>query len=408
MTERAVKFPLFDSLRAIAVLAVLSFHVLGGVAGIGSESALRPYIAQLSVGVSIFFVISGFLLYRPFVAARVHGKQWIPTGVYAWRRFLRIVPPYWVALTLITIWLGTEGVFTSAGIPRFYGFMQIYSKWSALGGIPTAWSLCVEVVFYAFLPVFAFAMRALPARSRETRLRQEWAAVALLLAAGLGYNAVLSSQIDPGTYTPLYRVFPTFLDHFAVGMALAVASVAYEGRARQPAPLQVIDRFPGVAWAGALVAFWAVSTQVGIVDRAGALTQTQFMERRALYVIVAMCVVIPGVFGDPARGLVRKVLANRVMLYLGLISYSLFLYHVAVLTQIDRWGFSFFADANEYLKFFDVLIPSVIVASLSYYLVERPFLKLKRLFGPKPEPAPAEATAEPAPGAPLSATRAAG
>ncbi len=135
VNERAVRFPLFDSLRAIAVLLVLAYHVLDTVLPTAGDAAIRPYAAHMSVGVSIFFVISGFLLYRPFVAARVHGRRWIPLRVYAWRRFLRIVPGYWVALTVIALWLGLPGVLSGSGIVRYYLFGQIYERDALFGGL---------------------------------------------------------------------------------------------------------------------------------------------------------------------------------------------------------------------------------------------------------------------------------
>jgi peptidoglycan/LPS O-acetylase OafA/YrhL len=409
MNARAVRFPLFDSLRAIAVLLVLAYHALGKVVPPGSDATIRPYAVQLSVGVSIFFVISGFLLYRPFVAARVDGKRWIPAPAYAWRRFLRIVPAYWVALTVITLWLGLHGVLSLEGIPRYYLFGQVFSAESLFGGLPQAWSLSVEVGFYAFLPLYAFAVRRVPGRTRQARLRVEWLCVVLLLVAGEVYNAIVLSQTEAFAYTPLLRVFPTFLDHFALGMALAVASVAVQGRERQPLPVRVLDRFPGLAWAAAIAAFWAVSTRIGLSGAAGeTVSDTQLMERRTLYALVALCVVLPAVFGDQTRGLVRKLLAWRPLLYLGLVSYGVFLYHVAVVEQIDRWDFEGLAAIHPYLTVVDVLIPSVVLASISYYVIERPALRLKRLVGPPTEPAPTEATAEPAPASPVTAARPAG
>src|SRR5215467_11624820 len=125
MNARATRFPLFDSLRAIAAISVLAFHA-GIVSGLlSSGSWLKPYAARLDVGVSVFFLISGFLLYRPFTRARLLGESQPQTGAYAWRRFLRIVPAYWVALTIITICLGLPRVFSAAGIPIYYGFGQI-------------------------------------------------------------------------------------------------------------------------------------------------------------------------------------------------------------------------------------------------------------------------------------------
>src|ERR1041385_2928445 len=106
MNVRAGRFPLCDSLRAIAALAVLTTHAAffsGAV--IGGQAALRPYLARLDVGVTIFFLISGFLLYRPFARAHLREGHAPRTLAYGWRRVLRIVPAYWLALTITTIWL---------------------------------------------------------------------------------------------------------------------------------------------------------------------------------------------------------------------------------------------------------------------------------------------------------------
>jgi peptidoglycan/LPS O-acetylase OafA/YrhL len=118
------------------------------------------------VGVTIFFVISGFLLYRPFVLAQLQEERLPRVRSYAVRRFLRIVPCYWVALTVVALVLGLDDVFTASGIPTYYGFLQAYSDDTFAGGIGQAWTLCVEVAFYAFLPVWAVFMRAVqrPAR----------------------------------------------------------------------------------------------------------------------------------------------------------------------------------------------------------------------------------------------------
>src|SRR5437764_15116070 len=152
MNARATRLPLFDSLRAIAALAVLGTHaaVFAGLET-SRSSVLRPYAARLDVGVAVFFVVSGFLLYRPFVLARTRGGPRPATGPYAWRRFLRIVPAYWVALTLTTLWVGTHGVFSGSGIVHYYGLAQAYSTSTLGGGITPAWSLTIELAFYAFL-----------------------------------------------------------------------------------------------------------------------------------------------------------------------------------------------------------------------------------------------------------------
>jgi peptidoglycan/LPS O-acetylase OafA/YrhL len=156
LNVHATRFPLMDSIRAIALLAVVAAHAsfFMSVGGATSLSHLR-----FDFSVRVFFMISGFLLYRPFVRARLREWEAPSTAAYFWRRLLRIVPAYWVALTAIAIWLGISYVFSARGVPTYYGFAQVYQPGWAVGGLPQAWSLCVEVLFYVMLPAWAWLMR---------------------------------------------------------------------------------------------------------------------------------------------------------------------------------------------------------------------------------------------------------
>ena len=88
---------------------------------------------NLDLGFPVFFVISGFLLYRPFLAVAVVGAPPTNTWSYAWRRALRIIPAYWVALTVLAAYAHLHGVFTGDWW-RYYFFLQIYSVHTIYGG----------------------------------------------------------------------------------------------------------------------------------------------------------------------------------------------------------------------------------------------------------------------------------
>ena len=397
----------FDPLRAIAALSVVAYHSAFAARVPLTDNALAPYTSQLQVGVSIFFLISGFLLYRPFARARLRGERFPHVRAYAWRRFLRIVPGYWVALTAVTIWLGLPGVFTETGIPTYYGFAQVYDAPRAGGGIAQAWTLCVEVTFYAFLPLWALAMRRLPGRADPRRLLAgELTGLAALFLASQAYKVWATLEVHPTSLAsaPYLQTLPNFLDQFAVGMALAVLSVWYERR-DLPRPLRVLTRHPWLPWLTALVAFWVVSTQIGFT---GQLLQKfsvrMFLGRHELYTLIALGLLLPAVFSEPGRGLTGRVLANRALIYVGVVSYALYLYHVAVLNQLDDWLGNALTDVlpggvgwrfGAYLVL--GTIGGVAVATLSWYLIERPALSLKRLAGPVTEKDRGEVAVEPAP-----------
>jgi peptidoglycan/LPS O-acetylase OafA/YrhL len=391
---RAGRFPLFDSLRAIAALSVLCFHAAFVSRVFTSDSFVRPYMSHLDVGVTVFFLISGFLLYRPFVRARLHREESPHVGAYAWRRFLRIAPAYWVALTAIAIWFGFSEVFPLGGEPLYYVFGQVYSGPKAPWGIPQAWTLCVEVTFYALVPLWAFAVRRLS-------VRWELVALALLWVASLAYKAWALTKRGPTDLSgaPYLQTLPNFLDQFAIGMALAVLTAHWEQVGRVPRAVDALRRHDWLPWVVAVVAFWVVSTRIGFTgELLQRFSRSMFLGRHELYTVVGVGVALPAIFADPGRGVAGRVLANRVLAYLGLISYALYLYHLAVLKQVDRWlGKPMDAALGIRLVTYGALglLIAVVVASASYYLVERPALRLKRLVSPPVAAERGEATAEP-------------
>ena len=139
------RFPLMDSLRAIAALSILLYHASFYVHGLNGPAT--RYLSQHSagfpaVGVVVFFAISGFLLYRPFVQARHDGTPAPSLVPYAWRRVMRIVPAYWLALPVETLVLGLTGVFTVSGVVTYFGFLQVYDVHTLMGACrrPGRWT----------------------------------------------------------------------------------------------------------------------------------------------------------------------------------------------------------------------------------------------------------------------------
>jgi peptidoglycan/LPS O-acetylase OafA/YrhL len=405
MNARADRFPLFDSLRAIAALSVLGFHVAFFQLLI-HDSPLTPYMSHLDVGVTIFFLISGFLLYRPFVAARIRNEPPPHAPAYAWRRFLRITPAYWVALTVVALWLGLDEVLHRPLV--YYGFAQIYDPVDARGGIGQAWTLCVEVTFYALLPLWALAMRRLGGRAEPRRVvRQELVALVLLWLLSLGYKAWALAQAGPDDLNnaPYLQPLPNFLDQFAIGMALAVLTVHWERAKRLPRAVEALRRHDWIPWLVAAVAFWAVSTQLGFTGRLfhDTTTRRMFIGRHELYSLVALAVLVPAILATPGRGLAGRILGSRVLSYLGLVSFGIYLYHFAVINRLDRW----IGDSAGGTPEVRALVHGVLavafataLASASYYAVERPALRLKRLVRAPERVERGEATSEPAPAEP--------
>ena len=185
------------------------------------RSSAGDYLARMDIGVSIFFALSGFLLFRPYVEALVDGSPFLAATEFWRRRVLRIVPAYWLALTVIVLAFGRT-LHSVRDAVTFYGFLQIYDRERFLGGLVQAWSLCTEMSFYAFLPLFALALRRwLRRRPGAVRLPALLGAVVGLYAVGAAWRVALYAG-DPSFESNGLFWLPGQIDHFAIGMGLAV------------------------------------------------------------------------------------------------------------------------------------------------------------------------------------------
>lgn len=364
-----VRFGLFDSLRAIAAGTVLLFHI-GFVLEGFQHPTFGRYFAQLNVGVAIFFVISGFLLYRPFAQARFHGLPSPALGPYAIRRAFRILPAFWVALTGAAIWLDDPDVFDRPFI--YYTLVQNYDVDTLSRALGHAWTLSVEITFYAFLPLLALLLRRVRFTSIRGFLATEGGVLALMFATAFLWR-LTQTQTRNGFiwFTPEVASLPAFLDHFALGMGLAVASVALAGRARRPAVVRLVEERPWVPWVGAAVLYLVMcNVGAGFADADGETT------RHELRGAIAVLLLAPAVFGHELRTGVRRVLAARPLLWIGVISYSLYLWHPVVARKIggtsldENYGWAPSAVAQ--------VGACIAVAAVSYYVVERPALRLSK------------------------------
>jgi peptidoglycan/LPS O-acetylase OafA/YrhL len=366
------RFPLFDSLRAIAALSVFAGHTITGT------YALRrhPHLFLLAVhvadqGVAIFFLISGFLLYRPFVTARRDGRA-VSLGDYARRRVLRIVPCYWLALTVFIVTGFVSGVTAGNGW-IFYGFGQIYSLNTIGQGISVAWTLCIEVSFYLALPLFAFC--AARVGRRPTSVRGDVGLLVVLAAGSLAYRLLFSNFFDLSTVSTL----PGYFFWFALGMGLAVASVTAGARTAVSRLSARRPRWPELSWA--LAALMFVLLHESSHARSGLGAPLTALALHVLYGLAAVFLLLPAVFDERAGGPVRVLLRSPALAWVGLVSYALYLYHTIVIAQVNKLLVEHHISPR-YLIVAVVSLPlSCACAAASFYLVERPLMRLRRRGG---------------------------
>jgi peptidoglycan/LPS O-acetylase OafA/YrhL len=289
------------------------------------------------------------------------------------------VPAYWLALTALGLTVGLVDLWT-ADWWRYYGLLQVYDQQTILSGIPAAWSVCTEVAFYAVLPLYVLVRTRVAPRpgagwvARELTVLGGLAALATLVRVGLkadGHHMALADTL-PGT-----------ADWFALGMGLAVLSVA----AAEAAPITVprLFRRPSACWTLAAAAF--ALTCVAGLPRApsatgfpGTYTMAQFLGEHAVYGLIALLLVAPAVFASAdGRSAVARTLGNRWLRRLGIVSYGVFLYHVPIELWVQQHGFppGSLPGSSALDGLVISIVLSVAAATGSYVLVERPLLRLK-------------------------------
>jgi len=365
-------FPAAEGLRALAAVAVLLYHVATN-AGRDAAGFVYEPAAVLDMGVSVFFVLSGFLIYRPFAAASVGGAAVPSLRRFWWRRLLRIVPAYWAALSIMWL-LGWVEVGDRPW--RLYLFVQVYDPYTTLQGIVPAWSLDAEVAFYLLVPLWAAALR----RIARGRVAVELGGVAVLFAAGYVSRAAFTASERVWAVTPAgdpvtmravsFTWLPNQIDLFAIGMAFAVLSVAAaDGPLRDR-----LDRWArpaGLWWAAAAVAWLGFAYRWGeasLVEGHGGAWQI----RAAAFGTVGLTLMVPVVFGG--GGGLRRLLHARPVAWVGTVSYGLYLWHLDLLQEVPGWTGRPLAEHPFPALVLLTLALGLLAAAASWYALERPLV----------------------------------
>lgn len=388
---RAGHFDCFDGLRAIAATVVYLNHISitradSGLELRGFDRVTRAVLEGGDIGVAFFFAISGFLLYRPFVAAHLAGRRSPDLRAFAARRALRIYPAYWVALVAAVVLLRSN-VFL-AGPSRWFAHLALvhmYIPESRIDGVVPqgllpSWTLVVEVTFYAFLPAYAYVVRRASTRTRP--FVGEILGVAAVFGAGA---ATLVRAIDGGM-PPWVTVLPIQLPLFACGMALAVWSARADSGLPFPRPITAAGRHPAACWAVAAGAYAGV-VWLRLADRLPPILGDRWwLVRIALHAISATALLLPAVVGLEDGGRIRSFLRHPVVVFVGTISYGIYLWH----TPIMYWIAEHVVGASWNLTLAGIVIGTVAlpltgaIAWASWRFLETPAIRMSRRVGAAP------------------------
>lgn len=362
------RFVALDGLRAIGALAILVTHV-SFQSGHAVQGHFAGFLARLDSGVALFFVVSGFLLFRPHVAAHLDGRQRPRPRRYLWNRAVRILPVLWLAVAAAWLLLGdgTGLLYLAHAL-----LVQIYIPDHFVHGLTQMWSLATEVAFYLVLPAAASVLCR--GDRAATWVRRTAIGLACLVAVGPVWMATTTAL---GQSLPRLWL-PGFVGWFGAGMLLAVLSVASERGIVDNRFIRLAGRFPGTAW-GLAAALYALGTTplLGPLDLSEP-TPAAAAVKNLVYCVVAVLLVMPCVPRLTDRPSLLRPLSGPLGRRLGDISYGIFAYHVIVLALVDRiLGLSPF-DGRFMIRFAPTLVITIVIASLSFYLMERPLMRWAR------------------------------
>lgn len=309
-------------IRAVAALLVVGTHA-AYTTGKYPHGYAGLLGSRMEIGVPIFFVLSGFLLFRPWVQAIAADGPAPSVRRYAWHRVRRIMPAY--VVTVLAAYLvyqfrtaGPNPGHNWIGLVRNLTLTQIYTG-NYLGsylhqGLTQMWSLAVEAAFYVVLPVLAYLLlvRVCKRRWQPVRLLTALALLSLITPAWL---VLVHSVTSVPNGARLW--LPTYLAWFLGGMALAVLQA------------MGVRCYAFVAIPLALISYLIAATPIAGAPTTSPQGLVEALVKSGFYAAIAALAVAPLALGN--RGWYSRVLASRPMVWLGEISYEIFLIHLVTM-----------------------------------------------------------------------------
>jgi peptidoglycan/LPS O-acetylase OafA/YrhL len=348
-----------DGLRGLAALSIFVFHgwlYTMPVPSATDRSTVGDYaVHELRLGVVLFFVLSGFLLSRPWFAAALDERRPPDLGRYVRSRAARILPGYYVALlgSIVLLWGldGTPGLRLppAAELPLFAFFGQNLSPGTVMKLNPPMWTLTVEVSFYLVLPAIGWlALRCKPQR-------RSLAAIPLaLIVVGVLYNWSIAGE---GLSMTFSKTLAAMLPYFALGMLAALVAHRRTIDMRTKRTLITV---------GTLLVITDAVTKAAAPAHGLDLTML-FSIVRDMPSALGFALIVGALSIAPRSA----VIGGPVLAGLGTISYGFYLWHVPVLMVMRGYGV---LPLDPFLGTAVALAPVLAVSSLSWFAFERPVL----------------------------------
>jgi peptidoglycan/LPS O-acetylase OafA/YrhL len=382
-----------DGLRGVAAAGVMVFHVwsYSSPDRLVDMGLLTQFvIPTLASGVTLFFTLSGFLLYRPYAAAIIRRQALPSARAYARNRLLRIFPAYWVILLAVAVVLPAALIRDAAGqlvlgslrdspgiLAACLFLVQGFAPSTLLHGIGPAWSVSVELTFYLLLPVLALCgFRMAAGRGRDARIAIALIPPVLLFVVGWAGKLTLLDMFRPEMgpefgwkadwYSVLARSFFAQADLFSFGMIVAVLRILVEDDGLS---IRRSHRLAGLSGAAGVIVGCSVLAGTGV----------QFASYDTWMALACGLLLACLTLGEcPTNRRALDWLESRAVVAVGLASYSLFLWHEPLIRLLVKSGWTQPHALGLVVNLSLVITICGTLSWLTYRFVEAPALRLKR------------------------------
>ncbi len=364
--------PEIDGLRALAVLLVVCFHswwIWPDRWVHGFVQAEYP-IGNAWTGVHLFFVLSGFLLFQPY-ARWLFGLGAQPsTRLFYTRRLLRVAPAYWASL-LILVALAPITLAALGDLLLHAVYLSNLTSATTYSINGVYWTMAVEVQFYAILPGLAVLMHRLTSRYAPAR------AIAIVIGGVVLISAFWMLLLQHRIFLNIPVIgsalignaaLPYWIGIFGLGMACGALYV-YVQQVWHPNAAQR-ERLKALCTWGVIAALLVVAAVLLLKPL------QDFSALDLLFGVVYAGLLLGVLFGVPV---LRRVFETPVLRFIGLISYSIYIWHYAVMHALVPLVAPITSQPERVLltAVLDLAI-SLPVAYVSFRLTEKPFFNLRR------------------------------
>lgn len=357
---------LLDGVRALACLIVIFFHIYRIPRDVNvwptqpfQHPLLDAFLFFGRYGVTLFFVLSGFLLFLPFAKALVFEKSWPSIRRFYTRRIFRIVPAYYLSLILIVLIFQQQYLQPQrwGELGLFFTFLMDASPATHKQLNAPFWTLAIEWQFYMLLPLLALGMRQIVWRMQQNyRLLATIACLLAIIAWGLFSRAVgiyfsqhpaetflVPRSVLNGILFFIYGVSGKYFEDFGVGMLLVLCFVYARHSA---APSRIIAKLQKVSlW------IWGVGLGVLLFMILANYNQYYpntlpffniFVGFQPFYVMDELCIslafalcLLALLFGPDQ---LKRPFEWSPLRWTGMLSYSLYIWHLPFIFLFIRWG----------------------------------------------------------------------